>query len=40
MIAGYNLYGVDEKGGPSVGLKYVRLAESLDKMTIARVKVK
>lgn len=40
MIAGYDLYGVDEKGRPSVGIKYVRRNEYSDKMTVARVKVK
>ena len=40
MIAGYDLYGVDEKGHPSVGIKYVRLSEYSNKMIVARVKVK
>lgn len=40
MVAGYNFYGVDDKGHPSVGLRYVRLSEYSDKMTVARVNVK
>ena len=40
MIAGYELYGVDEKGHPSVEIKYVRRNEYSNKMTVARVKVK
>ena len=40
MIDGYDLYGVDDKGHSSVGIRYVRLSEYSDKMTAARVKVK
>ena len=25
MVAGYNFYGLDEKGHPNVSIKYVRL---------------
>ena len=40
MIAGYEFYGMDSDGKPSVYIKYVRSGGQSDKMTVARVKLK
>lgn len=39
MIAGYEVYGVDDKGRPDVGLRYVKLSLG-GGVSVARVKVK
>ena len=40
MIAGYDLYGVDEKGHPSVMIRYVKSQQYTDKATVARVSLR